>query len=480
MLISLIPCQLGALFHIGSDPYLDFTRMADKYGQVYSMWLGSRLVVVLNGAKTIRNALQKRSLIFAGRPSFHTFKILSGHNSGLVFSDYSRRWAIVKKVCSTAIHRYVTTPDLLESKLEEECHRLLNFFKEQRGKPFDPCFILRMALANVILKVIFDTTFHYDHKELREILEISDAFRDSLGPGKAIDFLPWFRFFPSKDLIQLNLLYAKLMCLIKKLFIENRATYNDGKIRNLADSLEKVIEMETKKSLENGTVLEFDESVSLWSLFDMFGAGFDTTAVMLLWSIGYLVKYKHVQYAIQAEIDSVIGNERVTMKNVKQLHFLRATVYELLRITSISTMSVPHSTTADTNIAGYSIPKGTVIFPNLWSASHDPNEWENPEVFNPQRFLDDQGHVVQVDTNPNFIVFSAGRRKCPGSELAVLEMSMFLATLLQSCRFTQEGLESKYQGIELTPIAGLTNKPRTFYINVEVRKEDERSKRCKA
>ena len=472
--------RLGAFFRLGSNPHLDLTRLAAEYGNVYSMMLGSRLVVVLNGAATIRKALQKHSVAFAGRPPLYTFKVLSGNDSGLVFSNYSRKWNVVRNVCGTTIHKYVTSPALLEKKMQEECQRLVGYFTEHRGKPFDPRNILRVAVANVILGIIFDTSFQYDHKELREILDISDAFRDNVGSGKAIDFLPWLRFFPTKDLKDLKLLYARLYALIKKLLHKNRATYTEGKVRNLADAVENAMQREAQKSKENCTACEFDDSVLAWSLLDMFGAGFDTIAVMLTWALAYLVKYQQIQSTVQAELDSIIGSKQITMQNIKELHFLRATVYELLRITCIATAAIPHSTTADSVIDGYTIPKGTVIFPNLWSAAHDPKEWKDPDVFNPGRLLDEQGHCINVDANPNFLVFSAGRRKCPGSELAVLELCMFLATLLQSYRFSQEGLEPRYQGIDLAPIYGLTNRPATFYMKIELRKEDERNMRCKA
>lgn len=57
-------------------------------------------------------------------------------------------------------------------------------------------------------------------------------------------------------------------------------------------------------------------------------------------------------------------------------------------------------------LQGYTIPKGTVILPNLWAVHRDPAIWEKPDDFNPNRFLDDQGQVIKRET---FIPFGIGQ-----------------------------------------------------------------------
>ena len=56
---------------------------------------------------------------------------------------------------------------------------------------------------------------------------------------------------------------------------------------------------------------------------------------------------------------------------------------------------VPHCATEDTTIQGFNIPKGTTIISNLWAVNHDPNLWKDPEEFRPERFLNEEGAVIQ-------------------------------------------------------------------------------------
>ncbi|CAJ0957908.1 unnamed protein product [Ranitomeya imitator] len=92
-----------------------------------------------------------------------------------------------------------------------------------------------------------------------------------------------------------------------------------------------------------------------------------------------------------------------------------------------------HAITEDIKFRGYTIPKGTTVIPFLTSVLQDPSQWETPEDFNPQHFLNEDG---QFRTRLAFMPFSAGKRVCLGENLARLELFMFFSTLLQKFTFT--------------------------------------------
>lgn len=127
------------------------------------------------------------------------------------------------------------------------------------------------------------------------------------------------------------------------------------------------------------------------------------------------------------------------------------------------------NTTTEVNIRDYTIPKDTMVFVNLWSVHRNPAIWKDPEVFNPRRFLNDAGEVIDPKALGGFLPFSAGRRKCPGEPLALKTISVFLGALLHSFRFSQDGLPAEYQGINFQGKFGLTLQPETFYVRIEER-----------
>ena len=117
-----------------------------------------------------------------------------------------------------------------------------------------------------------------------------------------------------------------------------------------------------------------------------------------------------------------IGPDRLPeLDDKKNLPHLEATITETLSLSSLVPLSIPHKTTLDTTLQGYSIPKGTTVLMNVWSLHHDPEIWDEPEVFRPERFLDEEGNFVPPKAD-RFLPFSAGRRVCMGEPLARIEL----------------------------------------------------------
>ena len=188
------------------------------------------------------------------------------------------------------------------------------------------------------------------------------------------------------------------------------------------------------------------------------------------WSLAYLIKYPDIQQQLHEELDRVIGRERLpTLRDIPSLPLLQATVNELLRVTSIAVTAVPHSTTADVNVREFIIPKDTLVFINLWSVHRNPEIWKDPDVFNPRRFLNNEGQVIDPKALGSFMPFSVGRRQCPGQALAMKQLQVFLAVLLHSFHITQDGLPAKYQGINLQGERKLSLQPEKFFVRLEER-----------
>ena len=452
--------------------------MAEKYGDVFSMMLGNRLVVVLNGLDAIQEAIVKHSTAFAGRPQLHTFKLGNTDGSSLTLTDYSPQWRLSRKISVAAIQNFAKKTDILEEKLLQECRRMIYCFKLQKDKPVDALITLKFAMANIILGALFGVNRSYDDEDLREILRQTSDYGKVVNGNSHVDFLPLLKYLPNKALSKLVLIIKAVKEVTTKMFIKNKQTYTEGDVRNIADSFINVVEKETMKEVENrpagedtlnmAPLLNDDQIISV--LMDLFAAGFETSSTTVYWGLAYLVKYPDIQHQLHEELDLVIGRERLpTLSDIASLPLLQATVYELLRVTSLAPLSVPRSTTTETKLRDFTIPKDTMVFVNLWSVHRDPAIWKDPDVFNPRRFLNGAGEVIDPKSIGGFLPFSGGRRKCPGEPLALKQVSVFFAALLHSFRFSQDGLPAEYQGIDLQGKCGLTLDPKTFYVRIEER-----------
>lgn len=129
------------------------------------------------------------------------------------------------------------------------------------------------------------------------------------------------------------------------------------------------------------------------------------------------------------ELDRVIGRERwMKEDDYSKLPYLDAIVKETMRIHPPGTLLAPHYAIQNSNVAGYDISKGTIVFINVWSIGRDPKYWNSPDEFLPERFL---GKDIDVEgQNFALLPFGSGRRSCPGKTLALKVIRSILGNLL--------------------------------------------------
>ena len=140
-----------------------------------------------------------------------------------------------------------------------------------------------------------------------------------------------------------------------------------------------------------------------------------------------------------------------------------AFISEVHRKASLVPLAVQHWTNKDVNVGGFTIPKDSIVVPNIWEVHHDPDIWTDPDAFRPERFLNDKGEFVKSE----FVIpFSIGTRRCPGELLANAEVFLFLSTLVQRFHFsTAEGSEPPTLDYQY----GFTLLPAPFTVTIEPR-----------
>uniref|UniRef100_A0A8D2KQB0 Cytochrome P450 n=1 Tax=Varanus komodoensis TaxID=61221 RepID=A0A8D2KQB0_VARKO len=192
----------------------------------------------------------------------------------------------------------------------------------------------------------------------------------------------------------------------------------------------------------------FHEENLLHCALDLFSAGTETTSATLRWALLYMALHPDIQAKVQAEIDSVIGQSRQpATEDRDRMPYTNAVIHEVQRISNILPLNVPRMTTRDTNVAGFCLPKGSMLITNLTSVLLDKDEWETPDVFNPGHFLEN-GHFRKREA---FIPFS--RRLCLGENLARKELFLFITNVLQA--FTLQMPEGVTE-LSTTPAKGFS------------------------
>ncbi|KAG3264450.1 cytochrome P450 2C42-like [Ictidomys tridecemlineatus] len=178
-----------------------------------------------------------------------------------------------------------------------------------------------------------------------------------------------------------------------------------------------------------GNRTEFTTEALTTLVNDVFGVGTEPVSTILRYGLLLLLKHPEVTAKVQ-EIENVIGRHRSPcMRDKSHMPYTEAVVHEIQRYIDLLPTNLPHATTCGIKFRNYFIPKGTTIVTSLISVLHDNKEFPNPEMFDPGHFLDKSGKFKKSD---NFMPFSAGKRMCVGEGLALMELILFLTTILRN------------------------------------------------
>jgi cytochrome P450 len=147
------------------------------------------------------------------------------------------------------------------------------------------------------------------------------------------------------------------------------------------------------------------------------------------WAMTFLMKNPKAMRKAQEEVRNLFGNKGfVHEDDVQQLPYLKAVVKETMRLQPTAPLLIPRETTKECCVGGYEIPAKTLVYVSAWAVGRDPEAWENPYEFNPDRFV---GSSIDLKGNDyELIPFGAGRRICPGIFIALATVELSLANLL--------------------------------------------------
>lgn len=192
-------------------------------------------------------------------------------------------------------------------------------------------------------------------------------------------------------------------------------------------------------------------------LMTMLIAGHETTAAVLTWSVFLLAQNPSQMKKAQAEIDAVLGQDRITFDSIKKLEYIRLAIAESLRLYPQPPLLIRRALKSDLLPGGYKgqkdgfqIPKGTDIFVSVYNLHRSPFFWDKPHEFEPERFLVPRTNECiegwsgfdpsrspgalypnEIISDFAFLAFGGGPRKCVGDQFALMESTIALTMLLQ-------------------------------------------------
>ncbi|XP_047470769.1 cytochrome P450 18a1-like [Penaeus chinensis] len=422
---------LGYLPFLTEDIHVFMMKLSKKFGSIYRLNFGNKLLVILTDPKVIREAFRREE--FSARPSNTLYDIFDGYGlintSGDIWRNQRR--FLHERLRGMGMKLGGAGRMRMEERIRCEVISLLRCLSAGKNKMMSVDYLFANASTNVICTMLMSIRFRPNNPSFLRFMELHDeGFRLFLKCDIA-NYIPVLKYMPSitKTFQKLTQSRDETSEMIRDIIKQRREIFDPENIRDILDSYL----LEEHNAKLEGRVLyegkEFDRQL-VQVLVDMFGAGEETVKTCLLWSLVYLLHNPEVMRKVQDELDAVVGRSRMpSLEDQDHLPYTEATICEILRRSSIVPLGTSHATSRDTVLEGYTIPKGATIIPLLYSCHMDPDLWDEPEKFEPTRFLDEEGRVTKPQ---QFLPFGVGRRMCLGHVLARSEVFLFFTSILQN------------------------------------------------
>ncbi|RVX15120.1 Cytochrome P450 83B1 [Vitis vinifera] len=344
---------IGNLLQISKTaPHLYLWQLSKQYGSLMFLRLGFVPTLVVSSARMAKEVMKTHDLEFSGRPSM----------LGL------------KKVQS---FRHIREDEVLET-----VKKISKF--ASASKLTNLSEILILLTSTIICRVAFGK--RYDDEGCER-----SRFHELLGGVQTMSMAFFFSdHFPLMGWVdKLTGMIARLEKIFEELdlfcqeIIDEHLDPNRSKLEQ--EDITDVL-LRLQKDRSSTVDLTWDHIKAMF--VDIFVAGTDTSAATVVWAMTELMKNPIVMKKAQEELRNLIGKKGfVDEDDLQMLSYLKALVKETMRLHPAAPLLVPRETLEKCVIDGYEIAPKTLVFVNAWAIGRDPEFWENPEEFMPERFL---------------------------------------------------------------------------------------------
>ncbi|KAI0341497.1 cytochrome P450 [Trametopsis cervina] len=436
---------------------------AQKYGPLYSFYLGNQLYVVVSDAVIARELLVNNGAIFSSRKQYFVKNQTILRGRAITAAPYGETWRNHRKIAAQlltakAIAGYADVLDY-ESRI-----MIRSLYKESMDgtHPINPAhYTGRYTLNNMLTLSFAIRTDSTSDPLIQRILTMAMEFNDLTGPlSNLVDFVEPLQWMPSKMHSRAVKLHDDFIEVYGGMVMAVKERIDSGE--DVPHCLAKVLIEEQKKEK-----LDWEDICMLSTAFAL--GGVHSTSGIIQWFLALIGKHPDIQARAHHELDLVVGRDRwPDADDEKALPYVRAIIKEVLRVHAPFWNATPHSSTEDFVYNGMYIPKGTAVILNCFTLHHNEERYPDAHLFNPDRYMGDNLTSFESAHLPNAMErdhwsFGAGRRICPGINVAERTLFLAISRLLWAFNFHELPTEpvslEEYEGT-----SGRTPKPYRIHL----------------
>ncbi|KAJ7969675.1 Cytochrome P450 [Quillaja saponaria] len=425
---------IGNLHLLGNLPHRSLQSLAKKYGPIMSLRLGYVPTIVVSSPQAAELFLKTHDTVFASRPKVQAAKYICYGGNDMVFTEYGTYWRHVRKLCTLQLLS-ISKIDLFAPIRELELGLMVESLKKSAaaGEIVNLSVKVKEVIEDITFKMILgrNRDDRYDLKGLsEEALSLSGAFN-------IVDFLPFLELLDLQGLQRrLKKLNKNFDGVLEKIIKEHEQVpkvQQEGHHKDFVDVLLSLMNQPMNPHEEAVHILDRTKIKAI--LLDMLVSAIDSSATTIEWAFSQLLRHPRVMKKLQDELGKVVGmNKLVEEEHLGKLCYMDMVVKETLRLYPVAPLLIPHESLEDITVNGYYIKKKSRIIVNAWTIGRDPNVWsDNAEEFYPERFINIDIELPSHDLR--LIPFGSGRRGCPGMQLGLRTVRIFIAQLVHCCNW---------------------------------------------
>ncbi|WMV48391.1 hypothetical protein MTR67_041792 [Solanum verrucosum] len=407
-------------------PHLYFWKLSRKYGKILSLKLGSSTMVVVSSANLAKEVMKTQDLAFCSRPSLLGQQKLSYNGQDIAMSPYNDYWKEIRKIC--VAHLFSLKKVQYFSPIrEDEVSRMIKKISQQgaTSQITNLSNIVISLSTTIICRIAFGVRYDEETPEGRKFDELLKVTEEMLAGFFVSDYFPLLGWIDKlsgkinkleKNFKDLDEFYEGL--------IEQHLNPNMPKSME-GDIIDLLLQLKKEKLTPIDLTLENIKAI----IMNMLVGGTDTSAAAVVWAMTALISKPNAMKKVQAEIREMVGKKSVVNEeDIQNLPYFKAVIKETFRLFPPGPLLIARETMQNSILEGYEIKPKTIVHVNVWAIARDPEIWENPEEFIPERFLNSDIDIK--GQNFELIPFGAGRRGCPAMALGVATVELVLSNLL--------------------------------------------------
>ncbi|KAM3196595.1 hypothetical protein ACQJBY_072345 [Aegilops geniculata] len=451
---------IGNFDLIGALPHRSIHELSKKYGPLMHLRFGSFPLIVASSVDMARFFLRTKDILYVDRPKTASGKYTTYNYADITWSPYGAYWRQARRICLTKLFSPRRLALMAHIRVDEVHAMVRNIFAASEPKRVVHLYRDHMSTLslNVITRMVMGKRLFADGSSEGPVpsMEVFRWMMDELfllnGVLNIGDWIPWLDWMDLQGYVRRMKKVGKMFDALMEHVLDEHSV-GEGRRREgeaARDMVDVLMDIADDPSLEVPLgrigVKAFTQ--------DLIAGGTESSAATVEWAMSELLRRPDAFDVATKELDRVVGRGRwVTEEDMPSLPYIEAMVKETMRMHPIVPLLIPRVAREDAAVDGYDVPKGARVLVNVWAIGRDPELWDAPEEFRPERFMGSKIDVKGQDLE--LLPFGSGRRMCPGYNLGLKEVRLSLANLLHGFTWTlPEGMTKEELSME--EVFGLT------------------------